>query len=371
LGEAEQAAVACYGQAQKKSLAPQKKRLAEREACEKANNTTPSSTGIDTESVDTNITRAPPKSTAQALIKAKDKAGETQVTNGAKKDAPKVKTEALDTSDDEDGDVPYSIAVKDCGINAANGMYTLIGFLNDAPRYSNTGFDSSYYVIQRETVLMNNKPEKRWLMLGHVAGTSLGELVCHYTASAVGTSNELPPLYRWKVANGVIKPQGREGRVYRTKKTLPSPKLSLVRKLMDSKDKNFTSNLEIVSELVVEDCGIDQINGIYRQNGYNEGRPIYYKANKSNGLPCAKMFQRKYYDSWRDDGYRWYLCVLERNQWLCYYATEDEIDSLPIGGTWQISHRNNGTKSRALPNVRLNTAVSVLGQRQSKRARCD
>ena len=267
------------------------------------------------------------------------------------------------SSDDEEEDyIPHHLTVHGCGSNDINGTFTLTGMHNGAPRYTKQTY-SSLYSIQLEIESSYPKDIKKWLLLGR---TNDGT-VCHSSARADGIGN-LPPSHRWKNQRLDISVKG--GGSYAGKGVI-GVQLSLEPKISHAKDRAYfntdgkskntdgviNNQSEIVDELCVEGC-VDEINGIYKKNGYINDAPSYFKARSSDGLPCVNIYrgERCYWQ----DGCRWYISVLKGDTWFVYYYITECRDGLPITRDWK---RRDNRASGMLPLVKLATG------RSNKRAR--
>ena len=93
--------------------------------------------------------------------------------NAQKQPTVKKEVEGLDSEIDEE--VPFHVTVNGCGTSDTNGTYTLVGFHNDAAKYSKPKEGSeTNYIIQRETTTRRLVPcpcrnckedVKSWLLL--------------------------------------------------------------------------------------------------------------------------------------------------------------------------------------------------------------
>jgi len=291
--------------------------------------------------------------------------------NVTKTDTLKVKSEKEQTvlelsSDDENDYIPHHLTVSGCGSDDINGTFTLAGMYNNAPRYTKQtagypNYEKTVYSIQLEMETSYPKDIKKWLLLGR---TNEGT-VCHSSARADG--GNLPPSHRWKNQRSGIRVQSGD---YAGKGVI-GVQLSLEPKISHAKDRAYfntdgkskntdgvTNNQsEIVDELCVEGC-VDEINGIYKKNGYVNDAPIYYKA-QSDGLPCVKIWRGGRH-SWNDNGCYWYISVLKGDTWCTYYRLTVECEGLPLTREWT---RIDSRASGMLPLVKLSTG------RSNKRAR--
>ena len=305
-----------------------------------------------------------------ASISTNNNAKATNRNIATKNDAPKVKSEKEQivlelSSDDEDDYIPHHLTVSGCGSDDINGTFTLAGMYNNAPRYTKQtagypNYEKIVYSIQLEMETSFLKDIKKWLLLGR---TNDGT-VCHSSARADG--GNLPPSHRWKNQRSGIRVQSG----YYVGKGVIGVQLSLEPKLSHGKDRKYfntdgktkntdgvmNSRSEIVDELLVEGC-VDEINGIYKKNGYINDSPSYFKARSSDGLPCVKIYrgERCYWQ----DGCRWYISVLKGDTWCVYYITECR-EGLPLTRDWK---RRDNRASGMLPLVKLSTG------RSNKRAR--
>jgi len=282
---------------------------------------------------------------ANSTLNSGDSANMSTASNNTinkKSVAPKVKTEVLDADDAIEEVVPYNIVVEGCGTADINGTYTLVRYYDSAPVYSKPTnkytTKITHYTIRREVGKGGSLSTAAWSIHAHTRqnGIAPSQEICHYTAR-VNKASKLPPNYRWKRVSG----------------RLPMPRICNV--LKGPSDKDFQHpDVGIVSEVVVDSCGNEEINGIYKQNGYSNQRPCYFKTCGSSGLPLAKCCRELVHSHC----FRWCIYLRHDDQWLLYYQTEDK-GGLPIRDEHWMMHRG---WSHNKPRVRLNPG-------QNKRAR--
>ena len=301
-----------------------------------------------------------------------DNAKVTNRNDATKNDAPKVKSESekeqivleLSSDDEEEDYIPHHLTVHGCDSDEINGIFTLAGMHNGAPRYTKQGqgglWQKTLYSIQLETESAYPKDIKKWLLLGRTDAVT----VCHSSARA--DAGNVPPSNRWKNQRSDIRVKGE---IY-TGKGVVGVQLSLEPKISHAKDRAYfntdgksknsdgvmNSRSVIVDNLLVEGC-VDEVNGIYNKNGYANDAPVYYKA-RSDGLPCVKLYRGGRY--WNNNGCYWYISVLKGDTWCSYYRLTVDCEGLPLTREWT---RTESRASGMLPLVKLSTG------RSNKRAR--
>ena len=164
-------------------------------------------------------------------------------------------------------------------------------------------------------------------------------------------------MVTWKARQTGIAGMG--GKRYNGTTRFPSP--MLCRKVKEGDNAKNMAN-----ELLVEGCGSEEVNGVYKKcEFYNPDREdgvSYFKTRSSDGLPCARLNRRAI--SWTEHEYDWEISILKGDHWLVHFDTQ--CVDLPMSRFW--TRKACGVNPP--PHIRVNPEANTE-QNPSKRVRYD
>eukprot|EP00956_Cyclotella_meneghiniana_P003384 scaffold4079_cov44-Cyclotella_meneghiniana.AAC.9 len=100
-----------------------------------------------------------------------------------------------------------------------------------------------------------------------------------------------------------------------------------------SKKVRSDSDSDVPEELLVEGCGVAEVNGTYKRNGDFHGAPRYFKEGQWEGEDVEFVIRQGDFDIW------WYILIwIEGEDDSLYYFPAESETSTPPSDGWMISY---------------------------------